>query len=54
MIALHELHVCIQSKVIDMGVSQNEGSLCGVPTIRLIVYWGPPIWGNYHLGCSRQ
>ena len=38
-----------------MGVSQNEGYLCGVPIIRVIVvlgsvlYWGGPLLGNYHI-----
>ena len=37
-----------------VGVSQNGGTLLGVPIIRTIVYWGlywsPLILGNYHVG----
>ena len=37
-----------------MGVSQNGGTILGVPIKRIMVfwglYWGPPILGNYHIG----
>ena len=35
----------------DLVVSQNQGTILGVPIIRTVVfgdlYWGPLIWGNY-------
>ena len=30
-----------------MGISQNWGTILGVPIIRTIVYWGPLFLGNY-------
>ena len=36
-----------------LGVPKIRGTILGVPMIRTIVfwslYWGPPIWGNYHI-----
>ena len=40
----------------DLGVSQNQGYLLGVPIMRIFVFWGhiwgPHILGNYHLANS--
>ena len=37
-----------------MGVPKIRGTILGVLIIRIIVfwglYWGPLIWGNYHMG----
>ena len=36
-----------------MGGSQIKGTILGVPIIRIVIfwglYWGPPIFGNYHI-----
>ena len=29
-----------------------RGTILGVPILRIIVYWGPPILGNYHSFCN--
>ena len=35
------------------GFPKIRGTFLGVPIIRILVfrglYWGPPIWGNYHI-----
>ena len=40
-----------------MGISENEGYNFGAPIIRIIVfwgpYWGPTIYGNYHICLSK-
>ena len=38
------------------GFPKIRGTFLGAPLIRTIVfwrlYWGTPIWGNYHMNCS--
>ena len=38
---------------IGFGVSELRGTILGVLTTRVIacwgLYWGPPLWGNYHI-----
>ena len=39
----------------DLGVSENRGTLfliIRIPLVR-VLYWGSPIFGNFHFGSSR-
>ena len=40
------------------GFPKFRGTFLGVPIIRIIVYWGlywgPPIWGTYHIGYPKR
>ena len=31
-----------------------RGTILGVPILRIIVFWGPPILGNYHIGMMEK
>ena len=43
--------VCeIPRYIVICGFPKIRGTFLGVPMIRIILFWGPVVLGNYHIG----